>query len=96
MCADNDVAEFEAIVSGRVQLVMFRDFVRRQAWWLGLRGMVQNQADGTVLIIAQGERESLKRLIGDIHRGSFLARVDRVMLEWREPRQCFDSFRIVY
>ena len=38
----------EVIVSGRVQMVMFRDFVQRKASSLKLVGEVQNLPDGTV------------------------------------------------
>ena len=42
----------EAIVSGRVQMVMFRDFAQRKALGLRLCGEVMNLPDGTVRVIA--------------------------------------------
>jgi acylphosphatase len=44
------------VVRGRVQGVAYRASTRYQAEALGLSGWVRNQADGSVLIEAQGER----------------------------------------
>ena len=48
----------EAIVSGRVQMVMYRDFTARFARRLGLVGEVKNLSDGTVRVIAEGSRRA--------------------------------------
>lgn len=88
--------EFRAIVRGRVQLVMFRDFTQRKGSGLGLSGTVRNLSDGTVEVVAQGERAALERLIAKLHKGSLLSRVDAVEVAWREPAERFDRFRIVY
>lgn len=88
--------EFHAIIRGRVQLVMFRDFTQRKASGLGLSGTVRNLTDGTVEVIAQGQRAPLEGLIAKLHKGSILSRVDAVVVEWREPTATFEKFRIVY
>src|SRR3989344_224255 len=46
----------ETIVSGRVQVVMYRDFATRKARGLGLVGEVKNLPDGTVRVVAEGAR----------------------------------------
>ena len=88
--------EFHAIVSGRVQMVMFRDFTCRKARKLGAVGFVHNLKNGTVEVLAQGSKENLSRLIEYLHKGSLLANVKEVNVEWREPGKIFDSFDIVY
>ncbi len=87
--------EFHAIVSGRVQMVMFRDFVTRKAKRVGVRGFVQNLSNGTVEVVAQGEKEALERLIAYLHKGSLLSSVQNVVIEWREPHKIFDAFTLV-
>lgn len=87
--------EFRAIVSGRVQMVMFRDFVTRKARKVGVTGFVQNLADGTVEVVAQGEKAALERLIEYLHTGSMLSHVEQVEVEWRTPQKIFDSFELV-
>lgn len=81
---------------GRVQLVMFRDFVQRKGSGLGLTGTVRNLPDGTVEVVAQGERAKLEQLITKLHKGSLLSRVDAVEVAWRESSEQFDRFRIVF
>lgn len=87
--------EFHAIVRGRVQMVMFRDFTTRKARKVGAKGFVQNLADGTVEVVAQGERASLERLIAYLHKGSLLSNVENVQVEWRTPQKNFDAFTLV-
>lgn len=77
-------------------MVMFRDFIKRHALSLGLRGTVENLDDGSVEVIAQGMEEKLEKLIEKLHKGPFLARVIRVDVTWREPQGDFTGFTIVY
>jgi acylphosphatase len=88
--------ELHAIVHGRVQLVMYRDFLQRKARALGIKGFVQNRPDGTVEVVAQGDKENLEKLLEALQRGSLLSRVDWVKKEWRAPPEIFRSFNIVY
>lgn len=66
-------------VSGRVQGVGFRWFVRVSARRLGLRGWVTNQRDGTVEIAAEGTAECLAQLRKLVSRGPDSAVVDEVI-----------------
>ena len=85
-----------AIVTGRVQLVMFRDFARRKSRSLGLVGTVQNLPDGSVSVVAEGEAAVLNQYISYLHKGSILSRVDGVKVEWGEPNGTFSDFLILY
>jgi len=83
-------------VSGRVQMVMYRDFTCRRARALGLTGWVKNNDDGTVTVVAEGEEDVLRELLSFLHSGSMLSRVDDVRSAWKEPSGSFSSFSIVY
>lgn len=88
--------ELHAVVRGRVQLVMFRDFAQRTSRRFGITGTVKNLPDGTVEVVAQGERGELEKLLTELHKGSLLSRVDSVESEWREPTKKFDDFTILF
>ena len=56
------MSTFRVRISGRVQGVGFRWFVREEARRLGLSGWVTNLPDGEVEVKAGGEGSSLERL----------------------------------
>ncbi len=87
--------EIHCKVTGRVQMVMFRDFVKRGASGLGLFGTVRNLSDGSVEVIAQGEKEKLEKLIEKLRGGSIFARVDNVHVKWKEAETHFNNFTIL-
>ena len=72
----------DAIVRGRVQGVGFRWFVTTEAQRRGLSGWVANQADGSVHLVAEGERADLDGLAERLGVGPAGARVDDVSLRW--------------
>jgi acylphosphatase len=86
----------ECKITGRVQLVMFRDFTQRKATALGLFGRVENKRDGSVVVVAEGERSKLEQLLLLLRRGSLLSRVDGIMEKWGEATGEFSDFAIVY
>ena len=77
-----------------MQLVMFRDYARRKANLLKIDGTVRNMPDGSVEIVAQGEESWLKRFVDFLHRGPALAKVEHVDVEWRDPTEEIEGFRI--
>lgn len=86
----------EARVSGRVQLVMYRDFAMRKARGLGIFGEVENLKDGTVRVVAEGPHEVLEAYAKKLEKGPLLARVDKVNVEYKEPTGEFCTFSIRY
>ncbi len=81
-----------AIVRGDVQGVGFRYFIQRKADELGLRGWVRNNDDGTVELVAEGERQKLEELRRAAERGPRLARVERVDADWMRATGTLDRF----
>jgi acylphosphatase len=62
-----------AWVSGRVQGVGFRWWVRATALELGLAGFAENLADGRVKVVAEGSKDGCSELLArleDGHSGS--------------------------
>lgn len=81
-------------VSGRVQGVMYRDATARSARMLGLVGFVQNQDDGTVRIVAEGEASKLNALLPYLKKGSFFSKVNTIEETWSEATGEFTDFQI--
>lgn len=71
------------LVSGRVQGVGFREFVRRTAYGLGVGGWVRNLADGRVEVVADGERPALEALVKTIGGGPPGAFVRDLHQDWQ-------------
>lgn len=86
----------EVIVSGRVQMVMYRDFAQRKARGLKLVGDVLNLSDGTVRVQAEGKRESLETYLAKLHKGPLLASVADVASEWKSATGEYSEFTILY
>lgn len=90
------IKRLEARIFGRVQMVMFRDFVKRGARRLQLSGWVKNNPDGTVSVVAEGGEVSLRKLLLRIQEGSMLSRVDRVEEGWKKAEDLKGEFYIHY
>jgi acylphosphatase len=88
---DPDV-RLTAWVHGRVQGVGFRWWTRCRALELGLTGYASNQADGRVLVVAQGPREAGEKLLQLLEGGVAPGRVEKVVADWSEPQEQFDGF----
>lgn len=89
-------ARLEAIVTGLVQGVYFREYTRREAVRLRLVGWVANRPDGAVQVVAEGEEPALQQLVDFLHRGSPAARVERVTTVWAAAAGEFTDFRVRY
>jgi acylphosphatase len=87
-------ARIEIRVRGRVQGVAFRWYTLQEARRLGLRGWVRNLPDGSVRIVAEGEREALEALLIWAEQGPPHASVDGAEAAWTEARDAFDDFLI--
>ena len=73
-----------ALISGRVQGVGFREFVRRNAMDLHLAGYAENLDDGRVEVVAEGDREDLELLLVRLRMGPAHAEVDDIEVNWGE------------
>lgn len=88
-------ARLVAMARGRVQMVGYRDFVRRQAVSLRLRGYVLNLPSGEeVLVEAEGSRAALEELLLQLQRGPPLAAVQNVGVTWAQAAGQFPDFRV--
>lgn len=82
------------LVTGFVQGVGYRKFVRHEARKLGLTGWVRNLEDGSVEALVVGAEEEITKLIDACKKGPFLAQVDNVHVEWEDAGETFPEFTI--
>ncbi|MCJ1362774.1 hypothetical protein MMC16_001880 [Acarospora aff. strigata] len=66
------------LVHGDVQGVNFRSFTEKKASSYGLTGWVANTSNGKVEGEAQGDEQSLQKLLTDINKGPSAAHVVKV------------------
>ncbi len=81
-------------VSGVVQGVWFRAFVRKEAQKLNLTGWVRNRSDGTVEAVAEGETKSLELLLSSCRMGPAGAHVDTVRVTRGDASGNYNAFII--
>jgi len=90
----SDIVRLHAKVHGMVQGVSFRYYTLRQAQTLGVNGYVRNRWDGSVEVVAEGERDAMDKLLAWLHTGPGAAEVERVEIEWQKPRGDLRHFEV--
>ena len=81
-------------ITGRVQGVGYRFFLKRQANLNQVKGWVKNRADGRVEAVLEGEIDRVERAITQAKMGSRWARVDDLTVFEEPYRGEFDDFFI--
>ena len=84
------------IISGRVQMVGFRYYTKKIADQLNITGWARNQQDGTVMVFAQGDPESLQKFKDLMRHGPGSAEVSDMQVLDVSPNPGFNDFEIVY
>ena len=80
---------------GRVQGVGFRAWVVKQARALKLTGYARNLVDRCkVEVVAEGPDARLDQLVEALHKGPWIARVERVLIDRSPARGDHSGFEI--
>jgi acylphosphatase len=89
--------EYHYIISGRVQGVGFRYFVKEKGENLGINGWVQNTYDDKVEVLAQSKDEkNLKEFEDWLRLGPPMSRVEKIKKEKSEKiKKLFIDFEII-
>ena len=69
-------------IHGKVQGVGYRFFATRVARRLGLKGWIQNNRDGTVEAMVEGEKASIDEWVEEIREGPRYAEVPMSWAGW--------------
>lgn len=79
-------------ISGFVQGVGFRAYVRSKARKIGVNGWVRNLSDDRVEGLFQGDREAIEKLLKHCNRGPFFANVTDIVVDWEDQGEKFSEF----
>ena len=86
-------------ISGFVQGVGFRQFIKQNALKFGLTGWVRNLPDNRVEVIFQGPKDKIEKIVSACRKGPFLSEVKNVEVIWEENPlsggENFESFDIL-
>ena len=77
-----------------MQGVFFRREISFLARQLGVTGWTRNLSDGSVEVVAEGDKEAIDKLIQFCRVGPSGARVRNVSVEWEDFKGEFRGFRI--
>lgn len=81
------------IISGTVQGVFFRQFIKDQADKLKIKGFVRNLDSGDVEVFMEGDPENIESLVEVCKKGSQHSRITKTEIK-EEKIQDFKEFKI--
>ncbi len=82
-------------VSGFIQGVGYRQFVKKISRQIGLNGWVRNLPDGRVEALFSGSKDKIEKAIEQCWKGPFLSEVKSVDVEWLGDKESnFTIFEI--
>ena len=85
---ERQIAALHVRISGTVQGVGFRWFVRERARRLGLSGWVRNNDDGSVEIAAEGDEPQIELLRSELQKGpsgAFVKAIEDIEMDLAKP-----------
>ena len=82
----------KAMVSGKVQGVGFRYFIKSNADELNIKGYASNLTDGRVEVIMQGGNEEIKQLLSLLRQGPRFSSVTSVDHRECETEEIYTDF----
>jgi acylphosphatase len=85
----------QIIAKGKVQGVGFRNFVKKSAEALNLKGFTKNKVSGDVFTICQGDLETLNKIVETIKIGNSYSKVTEVSIDWLDNQPMYSDFQIL-
>jgi acylphosphatase len=84
----------KGLVTGRVQQVGFRWFVKQAAVRHGIEGTVKNLMDGRVEFSAQGDPQQMELFLEEVRQGPVVSHVDSLVTSVLPHDDSFVGFQI--
>ncbi len=92
----NRKVQLFVIITGKVQGVGFRNFTQLNAKQIGINGYAKNLPNGTVEVVAEGDKSQLEALVALLKKGPRYARVDSIEVNERPFTGEYKTFGIRY
>ncbi|MBI4080240.1 MAG: acylphosphatase [Candidatus Levybacteria bacterium] len=89
------MVQAHVFITGQVQGVGFRQFVKSEARKYSICGWVQNLPDGRVEAMLQGKKDAIEQILMVCQKGPFLAEVENVEVAWEKDLEAVDNFEII-
>jgi acylphosphatase len=90
------MVHYEIKITGRVQGVGFRQFVKDKARQFNINGWVKNMPDGSVFVKAEGDEKDMEPFLDHLKRGPSMGRVDNFKTDKLDTTSGFSDFGIKY
>lgn len=81
-------------ISGMVQGIFFRQFIKEQADKLGIKGHVRNLENGRVEVVAEGKDKQVNEMLKICRKGSPHSQVKELEIE-KISSQDFKEFKVL-
>ena len=91
-----EIVQLHAVFKGNVQGVFFRQQVKVIAEKLKVTGYVKNLKDGSVEVLAIGEKEVLEKLLEEIEKKPGHGSISSIKKNFTKKEVSFDRFEIRY
>jgi len=86
----------KVVISGHVQGVGFRQFIKQNALKVGVRGWIRNSGSKEVVGVFQGEVSAIDDLIAACRKGPMLSKVkDVTVFELDSSVEKFEDFEVL-
>ncbi len=82
-------------ITGTVQGVFFRNFIKQNAERLNVKGFVRNLEDGRVEVFIEGEAEKVRQMIELCKKGPRHAKIRKIDIK-EEKFQGMRNFKVLY
>jgi len=80
-------------IRGDVQMAGFRTYIKTVADSLNVNGFAENEEDGSVKVVCEGEGEAIERLINSVKQNSpSFVRIEKVKAVYENYKGEFSSF----
>jgi acylphosphatase len=86
---------FRIYITGTVQGVFFRQFLKENAEKLDVAGFTRNLEDGRVEVFVQGEGENIERMIEMCKKGPKYSKIHKVDIKEEKPQE-FKEFKVLH